>query len=114
MAKMTEKQTITIIIVVAILALLIASALSMAVLVVGRRQVSRKKREVALRSIIRNDDFIQSVREFGVDTSHAERKLALARNEVRMGKFDKALRLSWLELALAALATECAWIQYFS
>ncbi len=27
---------------------------------------------------------------------------------------DKALRLSWLELALAALATECAWIQYFS
>ena len=27
---------------------------------------------------------------------------------------DKALRLSWLDLALAALATECAWIQYFS
>ncbi len=27
---------------------------------------------------------------------------------------DTAPRLSWLQLALAALATECAWIQYFS
>ena len=27
---------------------------------------------------------------------------------------DKTLRFSWLELALAALATECAWIRYFS
>lgn len=77
-----------------IIILALASLSSLLFLMIARVQIDRKRRENALRSIRRTTVLVNEIGDYGIDNTGALDTLELARSQIKLKNYNKALALS--------------------